>query len=61
MKVFQLTMAVLCIMFLLYWGITLTKAVGNLYEVVKALDHQIAVLTKEDHHVGNAGQGETKP
>lgn len=39
----------------------MTKAVGNLFEVVKALDHQIAVLTKEDHHVRNPGQGETKP
>ena len=61
MERFRLLMIVLCTALLLYWGITLTKAVGNLYEVVKALDHQIAVLKKEDHHVGNPGQGEIQP
>lgn len=61
MERFRSILFIVCAAMVLYWGITLTKAVGNLYVVVKAHDQQIDDLKKEDHHVGNPGQGEIQP
>lgn len=45
----------------LYWAVIMTKAVGNLYADVRALNQQVDKMTKENHHVGNTGQGEIQP
>ena len=61
MRRFWIVMIIVCAATTVYWGIVITQAVGNLYTNVKVLNQRVNILTKDDHHVGNAGQGEIQP
>lgn len=61
MRQFWIIISAACMLVVLYWAVIMTKAVGNLYADVRALNQQVDKMTKENHHVGNTGQGEIQP